>query len=297
MICYNTFHLKGVEFMKSMEMLDDIAAYDISVLQTGYSDFRDLNSAMHLPADEELSELTQTSIEDLEQYDNWYFIDGDCWYYKEVYRAFVLINELLGEKLSLYMDLPTIRYSLVSKEGKLSGLISKNFKNQSENYAKGISIPPELIGYLQKCLIDRNKSISEHTRRQLTSYLIRNFYSALCDRIANTLYAYNSKEPFIMAPLWDYESSFCDSELRDYVDPLIYFPFSYHNCELLANNNDYFKYYLHKIWTFDIKRALQEIAFEHKIVIPSEFYKYYRQFDIERKEVLNEMGLKKELSR
>ena len=64
--------------MKCMEMLDDIAAYDISILQTGYSNFRNLNSAMHLPADEELSELTQTSIEDLEQYDNWYFIDGDC---------------------------------------------------------------------------------------------------------------------------------------------------------------------------------------------------------------------------
>ena len=154
-----------------------------------------------------------------------------------------------------------------------------------------------MIGYLQKCLIDRNKSISEHTRRQLTSYLIRNFYSALCDRIANTLYAYNSKEPFIMAPLWDYESSFCDSTLRDYVDPLIYFPFSYHNCELLANNNDYlsiiFTRFGHSILNVLCKKLLLNI----KSLFPSEFYKYYRQFDIERKEVLNEMGLKKELSR
>lgn len=274
-----------------MEKISEELEKNVEILRSGYTNYKDLKNASFLIANEELSALTMTPLDTLKRYNNWYFFEGDYYYLKELGSIIGFINELLGQYLSEYMDLPTIEYHVVQKDGKIVGLFSRNFKSSLYDYSLGMYAPKNLVSDIRKIITGNDYECNEETCKQLTAYLIRNYYSSLKDRLMNSMYAYNSKERFIMAPLYDYESSFMDPQMMTYLDPLINYCFNYESCETLRNNNKYYAESLEKIYGFDILSALKIISDKYSIVIPSEVKDYYKNFDIERKSFMKYMGV------
>ena len=74
----------------------------------------DLNSFIRLNLTrDELAYLLHINKEIIEKKENWYSYDGDMWFLKRRNKMRFIINELLGEYLSMYMSLPTIHYILL----------------------------------------------------------------------------------------------------------------------------------------------------------------------------------------
>lgn len=274
-----------------MEKISEELEKNVEILRSGYTNYKDLKNASFLIANEELSALTMTPLDTLKRYNNWYFYEGDYYYLKELGSIIGLINELLGQYLSEYMELPTIEYHVVQRDDKIVGLFSRNFKSSSYDYSLGMYASKNLVSDIRKILTDKDYECNEDIRKQVTSYVVRNYYSALKDRLMNSMYAHNSKEKFIMAPLHDYESSFMDSEMMTYIDPLINYCFNYESCESLRHNNKYYAESLEKIYGFDILSALKVISDKYSIVIPSKVKDYYESFDKERKNFMKHMGV------
>ena len=61
---------------------------------------------------------------------NWYLYNGEYYYFKKMSIAMRILNELLGEYLSKYMNLPTVEYTLALDYDKVVGLLSKNFRRR-----------------------------------------------------------------------------------------------------------------------------------------------------------------------
>lgn len=276
-----------------MKCLSKDEEKNIEALRSGYSRFVNLEDAVRMPANEELSEMLITPVVTLREYDNWFFYNGEFHYFKERKGLTSMVNELLGQELSEYMNLPTIKYQIAQKDGKIVGLISPNFKDLRYDYFDSRTLSREQLKSIRELFVSGNISFDEKTRELLTAYILRNYYASQKDRQNNSLYAKSSREPFIMSPLFDYEASFDDPTMLSYVDPLLSYTFTPESTDIVMKNNPYFKEYLEYILAFDVKKALNNIESKQKINIPFALREQYYSFDTERREFMSEMGLKK----
>lgn len=278
-----------------MIKLDENFEKNLETLRTGYSRFVDVGKASYVPASEELEEITSTPKDVLEKYNNWYFVNGDFHYLKRLGSILGLVNELLGQELSEYMGLPTIKYDIAEENDKIVGVISKNFKNPSFNYRNATCLPKSLLIEIKSILVDKDFKCDETTRRQLTAYLLRNFFAAQKDRLVNTMYAYNNKNSFLVAPLYDYESAFLDPEMMTYIDPIISWTFGPESIAYLDQNNEYFREYVEMLYDFNVLASLNKIEETRKVNIPRELKEYYGTFVNERLDQMEFLGFSKKL--
>lgn len=274
------------------EGLDDDRLINTELLRTDNLRYIDINSGIKLPCNEDLVGLTHTPMEELSQYNSWYLINNLPYYYKNKKSNFVILNELLGEELSKYMQLPTIEYSIVVENDEISGLISQNFLDGTYKHYESRNAPRSIKRLVRDILTDSELDCDQNLKRQLTALLIRNFYSCLKDRNKNSCYGMKD-DNLIVTPLFDYESSFVHNDDNVYIDPLISYSFDPYAIKYIDQNNPYFKEYLEMIEEYNILISLKKIEQYHGIKVPQCYIEYYTDFDKTRKAFMKELGLLK----
>lgn len=198
------------------------------------------------------------SLNELVLKDNWYMYDGEYYYYKKLYSAMKVVNELLGEILSMYMCLPTIHYTLALDYDHIVGVLSKNFRVKGKKYISAIDVPTKRLSVFTESL--ESKRINE-LRRTLDRLLIRDFYASASDKLRNVLLSKSYFRGLNLEESFDYEFSFLDKR-------------------------EYLTLQFEKMMEFNIGKALKEIEETHGIIINDELKNYYKHYDSVRKQEL-----------
>lgn len=236
----------------------------------------------------ELAFLLYMNKNELEKSNNWYEYQGDMWYLKRRNTMLEIINELLGEYLSLYMELPSIHHSLLLDKNRIIGVASKNFRKKNIEYVKANYLTNDEHNRINKILFSRSAIFNKSKKREMYNYIMRNFYANQCDRMHNVL-CYYKFNGIYLAPLYDYEMSFISSSDDRIIDP--YFMGIDITASLLSrmlNFDSNIERSISKIMDFDMKKSLDCLEEQHKIIIPNDMCKYYIDFDSNRKSLINE---------
>lgn len=255
-----------------------------------------------------LSKTLNVPISELVLKDNWYIYNGEFYYYKKLYHAMRVINELLGEILSDYMGLPSVHYSLALDYNNIVGLLSKNFRIKGRKYAQASQIKPKYLQDFSEALESREIT---NLRKIIDKTLIRDFYSCLSDCLNNTLVSASLLKQYRLAESYDYEMSFIDSredkehilwgsdiehEYDTYYNPLFiegiingkkeYKKITYDTLKSMLEYDEFLRSQLEKIMDFNMSESLEAIENTHGILIDDELKNYYKRFDRTRKEEL-----------
>lgn len=245
--------------------------------------FRSLNLT-----EDELACLLHMSEYKVEKSSNWHEYQGDMWYLKRRNNMLNIINELLGEYLSLYMNLPSIRHLLLLDKNRIIGVVSKNFREKDVEYVKANCLDYDEHKRINKILLSRSTIFNKSRKREMYNYIIRNFYANQCDRMHNVLCYYKFKGIYL-APLYDYEMSFISSSDDRIIDP--YFmgiDITASFLSRLLNFDANMESSVSKIMDFDMKKSLGYLEEQYKIIIPDDMRKYYIDFDVDRKKIIDE---------
>lgn len=248
---------------------------------------------------EELSEVINIDKKVLDLKNNWYLYNGEYYYYKSLFSAFKFLNELLGEYIALYMELPTVQYDIALNRGEIAGLLSKNFRKTDVNYVNAKKL--RRYEYLMMKWTLKSNVITE-LRQVIDRMLIKDLYTCLSDRKSNVLCI---RELFgiRLAPFYDYELSFCDinyerhlDEFNEYYNPLFVSnpfvkysemkPISYEDIRHMLKRDEYLEDQFDKIIDFNIEHALEVIRDKYNLTINDEILTYYKDFSDRRKKEL-----------
>ena len=265
---------------------------NIDYIRTGYSRFDKLSDAKKLDVDTDIARSMNLPISDLLDYPNWYVKCGKKFYFKKRNGLSGLLNELLGEDLSRWMDLPTVHYDIVENDdGEIIGLFSENVRKKDVIYRKSKFLSKYEVEYIRRVFTEKDFECDQKFKRDLTYYIVRNYFAALRDRYSNSEIIVN-EDGFEIPHLMDYESSYIDHLLITYCDPMLDFTFNPESIDLLKENNEYFVEAVDRAFSYNYRDALMRIENEHKIVIPYSVRDYYKEFEARRRETMEYMGLK-----
>lgn len=251
-----------------------------------------------------LSKAINISLPDLILKNNWYMYNGDYYYFKKMSIGMRVVNELLGEYLSKYMELPTIEYELALDFNKIVGLLSKNFRSRQKKYYAAYEVKRRDLSLFSTAI--ESHKITD-LRKTLDRLIMKDFYSCLADRGNNTLISMNFLKKISLEESFDYELSFVDeresAELNlnsekpkydTYYNPLFvsknpdsrYTEITYDTLRGMLEYDEYLNEVFERIMDFDIKRALLNLEDAHGFKIADEMKEYYFDFDRLRKNEL-----------
>lgn len=251
-----------------------------------------------------LSKAINISLPDLILKNNWYVYNGEYYYFKKMSIAMRVVNELLGEYLSKYMELPTVEYELVLDFNKIVGLLSKNFRNRQKKYYASYEVKRRDLSLFSTAI--ESHKITD-LRKILDRLIMKDFYSCLADRGNNTLISMTFLKKISLEESFDYELSFVDeresTELNlgsekpkydTYYNPLFvskdpdsrYEEITYDILRGMLEYDEYLNEVFERIMVFDIKKALLDLEDAHNFKIADEMKEYYLDFDRLRKDEL-----------
>lgn len=246
-----------------------------------------------------LASILNIGVDDLDIKKNWYVYNHEYYYLKKRTTITCILNELLGEYISRYMELPTITYELALENQKIVGLLSKNFRRKDKKYIRACD-----LGFLDIFRLNYALSINSKDRElheTLIRIVVKDYFVCMRDRLINTL-CEKKFNHIGVAPSYDYELSFDEAIFCDiYTNPLfqkykkgssIPRAIDLDIINSLMQNDDYFQEQFAKILEFDMVRCLDNLRDYYKINIPEEVAKYYVEFTNNRKEKLTK-SLKK----
>ncbi len=246
-----------------------------------------------------LSESINIDIDTLYDKPFWFLYNGEYYYYKEIDNALRLLNELLGQYFSEYMNLPTIKYDIALNSEGIAGVLSKNFREPGKKYVEGPDLPVYYYMYIDYLL--RFKDGANHElKRKIDSLLAKDLFTFMIDRHANTLCTTDTG--IDLAPQFDYEYSLSFRDLNGnfrtdigYANP-IFRKFPYYDERTRFIDVDMIKKIMkrdkqllrefEKMYAIDIAKVLESISSERKLTIPDEIRDYYSSFYNERKQRL-----------
>lgn len=277
--------------MEEKVVIDKSVELNIDRIQTGYSRFDILDDAAKIILNDEIVSSINLPLSNISEYNNWYKKNDKQYYFKEIDSLVVLLNELLGEDLSIWMELPTVHYDIVTdREDRIIGLLSENVKRKNKIYIDSRNLDKSSVERIRNIFTGDEIHYDPKFKRDLTYYVIRNFYSVLQDRYSNSEVIWNG-DSFEIPPLMDYASSYNDHLVGVYYDPLITFTFTEKEISYLRENNEFFLEALTRVFEYSYKDALLRLEKKYDIVIPVVVKQYYMQFGEWRKQVLIDMGL------
>ncbi len=245
-----------------------------------------------------LSKEINIDINDLHNKPFWFKYKGTYYYYKETTLAIRIINELLGQYLSEYMDLPTIKYDLCLNEENIIGLLSKNFREQGKEYINACDL--SIIQYVYIDYLLRFGDRKNELRRKLINMITKDIFTCMIDRFANTLCI--GGDHFDLAPLFDYEYSMSyrdiNGNIRDdleYQSPLLAkFPYTYHSLKAISDEefkrmvkkDEQYREAAERMNALKMNDVLDTISDERGIFIPDDLREYYTDFYHDRQVAL-----------
>lgn len=215
---------------------------------------------------------------------NWYYKDEKYYCLKRLRFILPILKELLGEYISKFMDLDTVKYSIALDSGKIIGLLSKNFRQSNTQYIYACILENKIKTYLKNMVRGQIECTDFELLKSLSNYLIRNYYTNQRDRQSNVLYM-SQEEKLSLAPLFDYEASFESPSLDGTYDPV----FRHLTNEFLSDvlkHNEIFHQSLEQMLKLDMQKALRHISETYHILIPKEISDYFIDYDAQRKDFI-----------
>lgn len=265
--------------------------YDIDSIRTGYSQYDISNSYSKVYMTDEIAKSINLSIIDTEHRNNWYYKDGKYYYFKKSKGVYSVINELLGEDFSRYMGLPTVSYELIdNSEKETIGLISENVRKTGVIYCPCRFLSKSELDYIKHVFFDADFECDKKFKRDLTYYIVGNYFSTLRDRYINSEIIVR-EDGFEIPPILDYESSFFEHLMDVYSDPMLSVTFDSETILMLRENNEYFDEALNRVMSYSMLDALNRIEKKHTFGIPMEIKTYYMNYAEYRKCFIEDMGL------
>lgn len=221
---------------------------------------------------------------------DWYENEkGEQYYLKRRKYLAIILNELLGEYLSLYMGLETIEYDLAYDGDNIVGLFSKNFRKKGIDYVYYHYLTEDEKKLIDRVLFLRAKTDwAKEYKQQYTDYLMRNFYANQGDKVFNVL-CYRDSGLIYLSTLFDYELSFINSEDSYIVDPfIIRDDFDYKLIRKMRKKDECLDESIEKVLKFDMEDTLERIKSDFGIRIPDVVMEHYISYDEERKRLMKE---------
>lgn len=229
-------------------------------------------------------------------WNNWYEIDGS-WYYFKAFNNYPdptsnFINELIGEYLSLYLDIPSVHYKIGKADDKY-GLLSLYFRDKKNRY-----IDPRNIGLyanyndlsnlenIISCC--KNENNFKEVVNELSKMIAIDLYMGQTDRTSNNFVFQKNKDGLHLAPLYDFENSFLTP--RSTYEPISYnaaclFTIKLKHKEEIKKHPE-LEEYLNRLLYLDIEKVLSDIQESLKIDIPKERVNAYKNYVEKRKKLL-----------
>lgn len=238
-------------------------------------------------------------------------LNGIKYYYKAK-KKINLLNELVGEKISLYYNIPTVKSKIVSYENIKNinlktmtfALVTKLFFESGLNYIKITNFQNEInceriniynLDNLNKYINPSNNdtiSIDEYyfkiLKKDLQKLIIRDYITDQDDRHDDNFLFGCSNSYVELAPLYDYEQAFLDRV--PYVNKFNFNLENSYDFEYVKND-DYIKYLLHQTMEMNIKNILEEIEEEYQIIIENEEQENYCNIINKKKELIRKSNI------
>lgn len=249
-----------------------------------------------------LSKNINIDISDLYDKPFWFKYNGKYYYYKEMKNALRVLNELLGQYFSEYMDLESIRYDLALSDNGIAGILSENFRQADKRYISATDLP--FYYYIYFDYILRFKSgYDNELKRKINALLVKDIFTCMIDRHANTLCTIDDK--LDLAPQFDFEYSLShlnffgrERKFTDYTNPL-FKRFPYYNAKSRIFKDEYLKILcrrdpkaledFEKMSDINMKKVLEQIGDERNIYISKELRKRYEHFYNHRRNILRKV--------
>ena len=214
--------------------------------------------------------------------DHWFKVDNEWYFYKGYQVSMMLINELLGEKVSEYFDLETIHYHLAkfNYQGKSEiGLASKSFCQVGFKYKRAPELHLEQKEDLS--VLDTIRKICQNDQEykalllDIKKMFVRDFMCSESDRHeGNFLFKINDSG-IRLAPLFDYEDSFIQSDPLYYHKWLGSLDLNRFACIETIQKDPEWQELFEKAMQLDIPAIIEEIKDENQFIIPLDYTKYY----------------------
>lgn len=201
----------------------------------------------------------------------------------------IILNELIGEYLSLHMGLDTIKYKLAYEKDNIVGLLSNNFRKKSLEYIYLYELTADEREFIDLAIRSRAKTKRALKYKQkLANYLIRDYYANQGDRVFNTLF-YRKNNMLYLGPLFDYEGSFMNPEDDEVIMPILFdWQVTTEVINILRTKDECFDKAMDKIYDFNMETTLEQIKGDYKIRIPDVVMEHYVSYDEERKKLMKE---------
>lgn len=265
--------------------------YDVDSIRTGYSRYDRLSSYDKVDITDEFIKTINLPVVDTYNVDNWYFKNGKYYYFKKSKGVASIINELLAEDFYRFMGLPTVSYELIDNEdGVIIGLLSENVRKSGVICRPCRFLNKSEQDYINRVFFDGTFECDKRFKRDLTYYVVGNYYSTLRDRYINSEIIVK-EDGFEIPPLLDFESCFFEHLMEHYSDPMISFTFDSEMISSLKEENEFFLEALDRVMEYRIIDGLNRIEKKHQISIPSDIKSYYCQYNDYRKFFMENMGL------
>lgn len=224
---------------------------------------------------------------DQSRYDNWYSIMHESYYFKNRTYLQNILNELLGVQLSKYMGFTSIEYELAILNGKIIGLLSKNFRKDNTKYLYATELTKRDHRIIAHYLTAKTSILNLEYKRELYNYIMRLYYAASFDLTINVLCERKGFLPHL-STLFDYEKSLMDTKEDAIYDPFIDLYISGKTIKTILDNNPSMEKSINKVLGFNMKDALEKIEEQYNISIPDEVKNKYLEYDSSRKEFMEE---------
>ena len=245
-----------------------------------------------------------------EYYENNFIKYNGKIYYVKFNNNYSIFNELLGEKISEYFGLQTIKNMLVklqTEKGQiLHGTMSLNFVKQNENYSHfDKNIFPFIrnndgvgLDNLNRLRIFKGKNMIHIMDKKcyiellcdLKKLIVRDYISRQCDRNSkNIMLKYKGNKVKLM-PVYDYENSFFLNFYSEYCN---IFNFDYRNkiVKDFVRNDNYFQELMYRAMDIDIFSLIEMIEDEYGVHLKDEEKIDYSNFISLRKSMIRGFNL------
>lgn len=223
----------------------------------------------------------------------WHKINGEWYFYKNDGYDFHFVNELLGEIISEYFGLETVKYQVAKFQignKKEYGLISKNFCNKDYTYKRvwDYGFPQSDNLNILENIRDICQSNEEYLilLDDLKKFFIRDFYTSQLDRSGNNFLFKVMPSGIRLAPLYDYENAFESIQLQIYRNQIATINIANKETQNILKNDEKLQQLLYYIMKIDIVNLINEMENRHKILVPLDMKEYYQNHDSEIKSLI-----------
>jgi len=251
----------------------------------------DLESKKIFLKDEIIPECKRDNI-DIFSSGYWIKQKHELYYFKTRENEF-LLRELLGESVSEYFNIPTVRYELakgIIQKQEVYGLLSKYARAKNKRY-KTLQECLKDYNYSSLCGVDIVDAVDNiwhgaPITEDIYAFLVRDFFTNEWDRLPSEILIELSSVPRL-GYLCDYEYEFTDIKTKIAIPRLYYMSFENEFILDKIQRDEMFKKYFEKALKINLTEMLEKLCQEKKLRLDSSVYDLYQTFEQSQKELIS----------